>query len=80
MNIFLNNRKLQLITLIFIISNSQFLLKSKCYLFFSLTKASWNLVPSSSLGWGGNVIDEKKGGKARKKKEKANLKKGEILL
>jgi hypothetical protein len=78
--IFFYNRKLHLITLIFIISNSQFLLKSKYYLFFSLTKASWNQVPSSSLGWGGNIIDEKKEEKARKKERERKLKKRETLL
>ena len=66
---FFYNRKLHLITLIFIISNSKFLLKSKYYLFFSLTKASWNQVPSSSLGWGGISLTKKKREKPEKKKE-----------
>jgi hypothetical protein len=33
-----------------------------------------NQVPSSSLGWGGNIIDEKKEGKARKKERKKERK------
>ena len=69
---FFYNRKLHLITLIFIISNSEFLLKSKYYLFFPLTKASW-IKCQVRVSVGVEIsLTKKKREKPEKKKEKAN--------